>query len=302
MTAKNLLMALPGVAAVLLLYACDVKDPIYETDHPGYGKITLTTDWSNRTSGVEVPASYTVKVGEYSATVSGSTNTINNQFAPDTYRAYIYNTVDNIAVNGTTTTVASAAAPAGQTGAFVNNAPGWFFSSALDAKIEADKHHEFIAVMRQQVVELSFTVTPSGGTADKIESITGVLGGVAGAMNIDNGERSASSSVAMNFAKQPDGTWKATVRLLGIVGDSQPLTTTVKFTGGNPGDVEDTTDIHDEIDDNFGDGGGPVDPGSGGSTPGDIDLGTEIVETPTETGFTATIKPWTKVTGSGIAD
>ena len=288
-------------AAAMMLTACDVKDPIYETDHPGQGKITLTTDWTNRTTGVEVPASYTVKVGEYSATVNGATNTINNMFAPDTYRAYIYNTTEGIDVNGSAATVIAATAPTGQTGAFINNSPGWFFSSALDAKIEADKHHDFTAVMRQQVVELSFTVTPSGGTADRIESITGVLGGVAGAMDIDTGERSAASSAAMNFAKQPDGTWKATIRLLGIVGNAQPLTTTVKFTGGNPADVEDTTDIHDEIDDNFGDGGGPADPGSGGSQP-DIDLGTEIVETPTGASFTATITPWTKVTGSGIAD
>lgn len=287
MITKKILIAV--AAAAMLLTACDVKDPIYETAHPDHGKITLTTDWSGIGVGITAPQTYMVKVGDYSATVTGHTNTIDNLFVPDTYRAHIHNTADNITVSGTTATADHTAGTL-----------GWFFSCAMDATIEKDKHHQFTAVMKQQVVEITFTVTPSGGTADKIESITGVLGGVAGAMNIDNGQRSDASSVAMVFVKQPDNAWKATIRLLGIVGDSQPLTTTVKFTGGNPGDVTDTTDIHDEIDDNFGDDGGPVTPGDGGDT--DIDLGTEIIETPTGAGFAATITGWGKKTGTGIAN
>lgn len=292
MTANKLTTAI--AAGAILLTACQTKDPVYETDHPEHGKIILTTDWTERGSGVEIPASYTVRVGEYSTTLSGTTNTIDHLFAPGTYRTYVYNTPQDVTVSGITVTVAAV-------DAYISSAPGWFFSSVLDAKVEADTDHDLTAVMQQQMREITFTVTPSGGTPDKIESITGVLGGVAGAMDMDNGKRSSASSVAMNFTKGTDGEWTATIRLLGITGDEQPLTTTVKFIGGHPGDLTDTTDIHDKINDSFDDNGAPTTPGGDGSQP-DIDLGTEIVETPTETGFTATIKPWEKVMGTGTAD
>ena len=63
---------------LIFLAGCDVKDPIYNTDHPENGKVTLATDWSARTAGIDIPASYTVTVGEYSATVSNATNTLDN--------------------------------------------------------------------------------------------------------------------------------------------------------------------------------------------------------------------------------
>lgn len=277
---------------LVLLASCDVDNPIYLTPHPNRGTITLTTDWSKRSAGIDIPASYTVRVGDYSATLTGTTNAIDNLFAPATYRAYIYNTTANIAVN---TTVATAD--------YASGTLGWFFSSAIDAKVEADADQTFTAPMRQQVVEMGFTVTPSGGTTDKIESITGTLGGVAGAMNMDTNTRSAATTINLAFDRQTDGTWLATVRLLGITGNSQPLTTTVKFIDGTPPDVTDTTDINDEIEDNFDDNGAPEEPGSsGGDGKPDINLGTEIVETPTETGFTATINGWQVQGGKGTAD
>lgn len=282
---------LPVMAAVatMLLTACCVKDPIYETPHPNYGRITLTTDWSNIDAELSVPENYLVRVGEYSTTVTGYTNTIDNLFIPDTYQVYVYNTADNITVRGTVVTAN-----------YMTGTLGWFFSHAMKATIERDKHHEFTAVMRQQVIEMSFTITPQGGITDRIESITGVLGGVAASMDMKTEERSAKTSVAMDFVKQSDGTWKATIRLIGIVGDEQPLTTTIKFIEGFPGDVSNAADIHDKIKDNFGSDGGPVSPGGG--SPPDIDLGTTVVEETSEAGFTATITGWKKQTETGTAN
>jgi len=43
------------------------------TDHPNHAKITsLAVDWSNRGAGINIPESYTVRIGEYSAIVSGT--------------------------------------------------------------------------------------------------------------------------------------------------------------------------------------------------------------------------------------
>lgn len=47
--------------ALLLLAACDVKDPIYNTPHPGQGVVTGITKWAERTEGVAIPAEYRVE-------------------------------------------------------------------------------------------------------------------------------------------------------------------------------------------------------------------------------------------------
>ena len=77
---KNSITLLCVWATVLLLAGCDVKDPIYNTPHPDKGQITLTTDWTRRTTGVDIPANYTVASGEYMATVSDATNTLDRLF------------------------------------------------------------------------------------------------------------------------------------------------------------------------------------------------------------------------------
>ncbi len=45
----------------LFLTGCNVEDPIHETPHPEHGKITLTTDWTTRSTGIDIPSNYTVK-------------------------------------------------------------------------------------------------------------------------------------------------------------------------------------------------------------------------------------------------
>lgn len=269
--------------SLLLLAAC-VKDDLHNTTHPDHGKITLTTDWTERGAGIDIPAGYTVKVGEYSATVSGAANAIDNLFVPGTYRAHIYNTAEHITVSGTTAGVSGVAAPDGQAGTFVNNAPGWFFTCAMDAKIEKDTDHEFTVKMIQQVRQLTLVVEPTGGTPERIASITGVLSGVAGTLNIDAGEHGTPSNVALTFTKIANGAdvgkWKATVRLLGIAGTQQKLTGTIKFTDGSPADLSLESDLTT----------GMAAFNTDKKTP--LTLGGQVVEMPTGAGFNATITNW----------
>lgn len=44
-----------GMAAAVLLSSC-VKDTLYDTPHPDYGKIAVTADWSARGEGIDIPA------------------------------------------------------------------------------------------------------------------------------------------------------------------------------------------------------------------------------------------------------
>jgi len=83
-----------------------VKDPIYNTPHPEQGAITLVTDWSGIGEGLTAPASYTVEAGDYSATLTGTTNLLEPLFEPGSYCLHIYNTPQHITVSGITATVA----------------------------------------------------------------------------------------------------------------------------------------------------------------------------------------------------
>ena len=105
---KNSITLLCVWATVLLLAGCDVKDPIYNTPHPDKGQITLTTDWTRRTTGVDIPANYTVASGEYMATVSDATNTLDRLFEPGVCHLRVYNTPEHITVSGSVATVAGA--------------------------------------------------------------------------------------------------------------------------------------------------------------------------------------------------
>lgn len=290
-----------AVAIATLLAACDVKDPIYNTPHPEHGKITLTTEWDGIGEGLTAPAAYTVATlpaaasaatGGYTATLNGTTNTLDHLFDPGAYRILVYNTPEHITVSSTTASVEAATPPAGLSGTFIHNAPDWLFASATDAVIEADKEHAVAAVMQQQVRELTLIIEPTGETTDRIESITGTLSGVAASLDIADGTHGTPSNVAMTFSKITSGTdagkWSATVRLLGTAGAEQRLAATITFTDGNPEPVNFDSDLTSVLATFNADKRKP------------LTLGGSVVETPTGAGFGATIDDWTTVDGGDI--
>lgn len=281
------------MAIATLLAACDVKDPIYNTPHPNTGTVTLTTDWSGIGEGLTAPAQYKVVAGDFNATCNGTTNTLNNQFTPGTHNLYAYNTPEHVSVSGSTATVAGASGNMDGAGAFIHDVPGWLFTSATEVRIEADTDHAFTTMMRQQVRQLTLIIEPTGGTTDKIESITGTLSGVASSLDFANDTHSAPANVALTFSKIPSGTdagkWSATVRLLGTAG-AQQLNATIRFSNGSPTAVNLVSNLTTEL----------AEFNTDKRTP--LTLGGRVVETPTEAGFGATITDWTPVTGSGTAD
>lgn len=280
-----------AVMAAVLFTGCS-KDEKHATDHPDHGKLALTTDWSDIGGGLAAPASYTVKVGDHTETVTGVTNTLDKLFEPGDYRMHMYNPAEHIVVSGTTSTVAAATPPSGQQGTFVHNAPGWLFSCAMDVTLEKDKVHPLTAMMRQQVRQLTLVIEPAGGTTDRIENITGVLSGVAGTLDLNDGAHSGPANVTLTFSKITEGTdagkWTATVRLLGIAGAEQHLTGTIAFAGGSPESVSLDSDLSAAL----------AAFNSGKKTP--LTLGGEVAETPTSAGFTATIKGWNTIPGGPV--
>ena len=276
-----------GMAAAVLLSSC-VKDTLYDTPHPDYGKIAVTADWSARGEGIDIPATWTVTMGDYTGTETGATHSPDYLFNPGSYTLAVYNPADGITVSGTTATVVQQA----ETEAFISNAPGWLFTSVQEVAIEADTDYELTAVMRQQVRELTLVIKPAGDAADRIESIEGTLSGAAGTLDFATGTHGTPSEVELHFTKITEGDdagkWMATVRLLGIAGDAQRLTATLTYTDGNPQPTSLNSDLTSALN-SFNDG-----------KTAPLTLGGTIAETPGEAGFTGEITGWETVDGGGV--
>lgn len=274
-----------GMAAAVLLSSC-VKDTLYDTPHPDYGKIAVTADWSARGEGIDIPATWTVTMGDYTGTENGAIHSSDHLFSPGSYTLAAYNIPEGITASGTTAAVAAA------DGGFIVNTPGWLFTSVQEAEIEADTDYELTAVMHQQVRQLTLVIEPAGDAADRIESIEGTLSGAAGTLDFATGTHGTPSEVKLHFTKITEGDdvgkWMATVRLLGIAGNSQRLTATLTYTDGNPQPTSLNSDLTAALD-GFNDDK---------TTP--LTLGGTLAETPDEAGFTGEITGWETVDSGGV--
>ena len=272
--------------ALLLTPGGCVKDELHDTPHPDTGKVTVTADWADRGEGVDIPASWHIVMGDYTGTETGATHSPDCLFNPGSYTLAAYNIPEGITVSGTTAAVAAA------DGGFIVNTPGWLFTSVQEVAIEADTDYELTAVMQQQVRELTLMIEPAGDAADRIESIGGTLSGAAGTLDFATDTHGTPSEVELHFTKITDGDdagkWMATVRLLGIAGDTQRLTATLTYAEGNPQPTSLNSDLTSALN-GFNDGK---------TSP--LTLGGTIAETPTEAGFTAEITGWETVDGGGV--
>ena len=274
-----------SLALLLTLGGC-VKDELHDTPHPDTGKVTVTADWSDRGEGVDIPAEWTVTMGDYTGTETGATHSPDYLFSPGNYTLAVYNIPEGITVSGTTAAVAAA------DGGCIVNTPGWLFTSVQEVEIEADTDYSLTAIMQQQVRELTLMIEPAGDAADRIESIEGTLSGAAGTLDFATGIHSTPSEVELHFTKITDGDdagkWMATVRLLGIAGDAQRLTATLTYTDSNPQPTSLNSDLTAALD------------GFNNGKTAPLPLGGTIAETPGEAGFTGEITDWETVDGGGV--
>lgn len=264
-----------GMAA-LTLTGC-VKDELFDTPHPGKGSITVTADWSARGEGIAIPQSWNLSMGDYHGTETAATHAPDHLFEPGSYSLVAWNPATDISVSGTSASVTSTA------DGCISGELGWLFTSVQEVTIEADRDHAFTAAMQQQVRQLTLTIRFTGDAAERVEGISGRLSGVAGTMDFASDTYGAPSDVALNFTKitqgENAGAWTATVRLLGITGESQQLTGGITYAGDNLPSTpiaSDMTALLAGLNDN-------------NTVP--LSLACDL-ETPTQAGVTATIIDW----------
>lgn len=220
-----------AAAATALLTASCVKDTLYNTPHPNHGKITVTADWSARGEGIDIPATWTIAMGDYTGTETAATHAPDHLFAPGSYTLVAWNPAEGITVSGTTATVAPASGSQ-TTGAFIDNAPGWFFTHTEQVTIEKDTDYPLTAAMQQRVRELQLELEVTQGRPELIQSVTATLSGIAGAFDMAQGQTTGEpASTVFSFTR--DGSrLTADARLLGTMGAVQTLVLDIVFTDG----------------------------------------------------------------------
>lgn len=221
---------LAAAAAALLTASC-VKDTLYNTPHPGHGKITVTADWSARGEGIDIPATWALSMGDYTGTETAATHAPEHLFAPGSYTLVVWNPAEGFTVSGTTATVAPASGSQ-TTGSFIDNAPGWFFTHAEPVSIEKDSDYSFTAAMKQQVRELQLELEVTQGRPELIQSVTATLSGIAGAFDMEQGQTTGEPA-STRFSFTRDGSrLTADARLLGTMGAVQTMVLDIVFVDG----------------------------------------------------------------------
>ena len=220
-----------AAAAPALLTASCVKDTLYNTPHPNHGKITVTADWSARGEGIDIPATWTLSMGDYTGTETAATHAPDHLFAPGSYTLVAWNPAEGITVSGTTATVAPASGSQ-TTGTFIDNAPGWFFTHTEQVTIEKDTDYPFTAAMKQRVRELQLELEVTQGRPELIQSVTATLSGIAGIFDMEKGQTIGEpTSTVFSFTR--DGSrLTADARLLGTMGAVQTMVLDIVFVDG----------------------------------------------------------------------
>ena len=220
-----------------LFFGC-IDYPIFDFAYDDYGKIvSLITDWTERGDNIDIPESYTVKIGDYLNILSGTDNSIDHLFPSGKYIINVWNETDNITISDM---IATADYTSGES--------GWLFSGRREVMIEKDREHSFIVFMQQQIRHLTLELEIADNVIYRYTEISATLSGVAGTLNIDNGIHDAPIMIALTFAENPeDNSWKTSVRLLGVTGNRQTLTLTMYLADGHPDFHTFTSDLSDPL-------------------------------------------------------
>jgi len=260
----------------IVIISCDT---IVDLEDPLKGNITLVTDWSNRSEGIEQPANYTVIIDGQTLNFTKTSNLL-PELNAGIYPIHIYNTPEKIAINVTKATVTT-------TDNMVDPQPGWLFTAITQVEYADFKVETATAVMQQQVRQLTFDFTVKEGDPARIASVEATLSGVANSIDFKTGNYTGNNlSVAPVFTRNGNKL-TAIVRLLGLSNQTQKLTLTLTFADGKEQTIE--NDLSSQL--------------AGFNTGKNKPLKLEAdLNTPVEAGFEATITGWKVVDGSsGIA-
>ncbi|MEG2318418.1 MAG: hypothetical protein RSB85_06225 [Rikenellaceae bacterium] len=169
------------LAVGLLLVSC-VKESIYDTSHPTQGEVVVTADWSGISKDAVVPANYILSVNGVKQMVYGATNTFENLLDPNNYNLLVYNTPENVVIDGTTATINEKA------DGTLELFPGYLFSATKDLNVVQDNVLCVNMKMVQSIQTLVIVLRLNPGDDARVVSNNALLSGVANTIDLTTGK------------------------------------------------------------------------------------------------------------------
>lgn len=270
------------MAAVTLTFAVTmtgcVKDELFNTPHPDKGAVVLDI------GGLPGGDGYTVDIDGRTFETTGSAFTVPDLFEPGTHTVTVYNRPEGFSVEGLVARVAPLGAAVRAADGFIHPLPGYLHSGTRQIEVTADDSLKVEMSVLQRVRDLCIELTVTEGDPERIASVKGTVSGIAGAFDLSAQQTTGEAvSTAVEFIRTGDRL-TADARLLGIMGSKQTLLLDIVFTDGR------TQTTESDLTDNLKDFGGDMTEAF--RLTGDLN-------TPVETGMSATIDNWQPGNGSG---
>ena len=222
MKAKRTIMI--GVAATLL--ASCVKDELHNTPHPDRGTVSVSlTGWA---AGDE----YVLDIDGKTADITGSPFVYPDPLLPGAHSLVVYNRAEGFTFDGRMARVDTRDDKARADGATIIPLPGYLKTSSQEITVVADDTLRVTPSPRQRVRELHIEFTVTQGRPELIQTVTGTLGGIAGAFDMEAGQTTGKpASTVVAFTRDGDKL-TADARLLGTMGAVQTMVLDIVFTDG----------------------------------------------------------------------
>lgn len=270
-------MAVATLTFAVSMTGC-VKDELFNTPHPDKGAVVLNI------GGLPGGDGYTVDIDGRTFETTGSAFTVPDLFEPGTHTVTVYNRPEGFSVEGLVARVAPFGAAVRAADGFIHPLPGYLHSGTRQIEVTADDSLKVEMSVSQRVRDLLLELTVTEGDPERIASVRGTLSGIAGAFDLAAQQTTGEAvSTAVEFIRTGDRL-TADARLLGIMGSKQTLLLDIVFTDGRTQTTE--SDLTDHLKD-FGNGMTEA-----FRLAGDLN-------TPVETGMSATIDNWQPGNGGG---
>lgn len=217
---------------VIGITSCNTLIDLEDIPQPAQasGTVKLLTDWDKRTTGIDVPSSYTVALNKRNLIFQNLENTL-PELQTGVYPALIYNEADKISVSGSTATVFTQ-------GDMVESVPGWLFSSSLNIIYEARVERLQTATMMQQVRQLNIVFNITTNNLSELAFIESDLTGVANSLDLKSNLYNGSDLKVKLLPNREDSVLTLSGRLIGLTTEVHKLRLKLILSNGKEQRIE----------------------------------------------------------------
>ena len=222
MKAKRYIMI--GMAA-MLLSSC-VKDELYNTPHPDKGAVTISlTGWT-------ADDDYVLDMDGKTADITCSPFVYPDLLLPGAHSLVLYNRAEGFTFDGRMAYVNARDDKIRADGATIIPLPGYLKTISQEITVVADDTLRITPSPQQRVRDLHIEFTVTQGRPELIQTVTGTLGGIAGAFDMETEQTTGEpASAIVTFTRDSDKL-TADARLLGTMGAVQTLVLDIAFVDG----------------------------------------------------------------------